>query len=300
MSTIKNIFKLVPCVIIVNLFAAPVETQTETDARSRAIGNANTAVHLGGTSVMGNPSQMAIADSKSVTVTVFPRGLGISELNILNGGLSFLLPVRQIGGTIGIGAIGSLISSDGTAIYKDAQLALGIGKSLGAPFQIGAVGLFQVRSVGDDTTSVESDAGSIGGNLNVGASYKINHDLSVGLVGMNLIRSDYFPEGAVSESAPMALKAGVGFVKPQILVALDGEYLWDSRTINVKMGSELYLMMRKLRIGIGLELHGLSQGLKPSLGFGYRVGPLIIDYAFSYSFNLGGVGEHIASISFMF
>ena len=88
------------------------------------------------------------------------------------------------------------------------------------------------------------------------------------------------------DSVSRDIRLGIGYDKDKYLLSMDVQYVMDDQNVNLALGGEVYLLNDKFRIGAGVELQGISQGVKPSVGFGYDIGKLVIDYAFAYSINL--------------
>jgi hypothetical protein len=138
-------------------------------------------------------------------------------------------------------------------------------------------------------------------NGNVGLLYKINQEMGIGLVGANLIPLNIAASsdsGAKDQVSPL-VKLGFGYTKPKFNAMIDAEYLIIDRVFNFKLGGEIFLLNKKFRAGLGAELMNLQQ-FKPSIGFGYDLGMIVIDYAMSYPIELGTAGDHMFSVTAKF
>lgn len=295
----------------VNLFGA-FESFTDFDARTRAIANANASLPISGSVIVVNPALLPNFGKRLIQLSVLPRGLGLdlgANSMLMNLSGAFILPIKKgklITTESGFGfALNSLlVNNDSSASYYEFQVSAAYGVRLDpkVSFGITAVGQYFMLAPGAEALPAGYTPLPVP-NMNVGFHFAPYDQVSIGLVGMNLLKpniSGLSDSSTNQDNVGRAIVLGVAYSIQRFVIALDTHFLIDSSTFNLKFGGETFFFGRRFHAGVGLEMLGPTRSITPSIGFGGVVGPLVIDYALSYPLNLGGLGNHIFSVTLAF
>lgn len=300
------------CAVSVNLFGA-FESFTDFDARTRAIANANASLPISCSVIVVNPALLPNFGRRLISLSVMPRGLGLdlgqnSLLMNLSG--AFIVPIKKgklITTESGFGmAVNSLlVNNEGQASYNEFQVSLAWGVRLinTVSFGITAVGQYFTLAPGAGESLPAGYSPTPVPNFNLGFHFVPYEQVSIGLVGKDLIRPNISGQAETStnsDNVTRAIVLGVAYSIQRFVIALDTHFLLDSSTFNLKFGGETFFFGRRFHAGVGLEMLGPTRSITPSVGFGGVVGPLVIDYALAYPLNLGGLGNHIFSVTLAF
>lgn len=290
----KNLFVLI---LMVSVAFAAFETLGEIDARSVAAANADAAYSFESSSCMvGNPAFLGGFEKVSVTASASPRSMGLEDSFIINLGTGAAIPIPNAGG-VGVFFSGMFVNADSASLYNEIMTGVGYGHGFVRDrLKIGLSFFIQ-------KWNVASDAGvdvttPLGVNANLGAAVEINQEMTLGLTGRNLLPVDISSDSATDkDTAPTDLKLGFSYDKETFLVSFDTGIVFETRSLNFQLGAETYFFDDKFRLGGGLKMLGISEGIVPSLGFGYGFGAFTIDYALQYPINIGGAGTHLLSFN---
>jgi len=295
----------------VNLFGA-FETFVDFDARTRAIANANAALPVSGSVILVNPALIPSIPRKLVSLSVMPRGLGLDlgQSFIMNLSGSLILPVKK--GKIiktesgfGIAVNALLVNNENQAAYDEFQLSVGYGIKIVKKLALGATlsGQYFVVTPANLAETPPYFNPPLTPNLNVGLHFSPFDTVSIALVGMNLVRMNFVAQGIYTTNidyVPRSIVFGLAYSIQRFVIAMDTHFVVDTSKVNLKFGGETFFAGRRFHSGIGLEMIGPLDGQNVSIGFGGVVGPVVIDYALSYPLRLGGLGNHIFSVTFAF
>ncbi len=291
------------CLIFSDLFGA-FESFADMDARTRAIAGANAAIPVSGSVIVINPALLPSMRRTLLTLTVFPRGLGLNlgDTGALpfNATGSFVAPTKKAG-TFGVAASTLFVNNDNMAAYNEYQLAAAWGIKIIKNFAIGVTAMGQYWSLEDKTGTLPTDFRSpLTFNANLGFHFEPYEQVSIGLVGVNLIRMNTASGGVANtnfDGLSRSVVLGLAYTIFRFVIALDSEFVFDNSQINLKFGGETFFGGRRFHAGIGLEMQGPTKGIVPSIGFGVFLAPFVIDYAFAYPLNLLGFGNHLLSLT---
>lgn len=292
--------------IFVNLYSA-FETFADMDARTRAIAGANAAIPVSGSVIVINPALLPSMRRTLLTLTVAPRGLGLNlgdtgiiPLNLTG---SFVLPTPKAG-TFGVALSTLFVNNDNLFGYSEYQLAAAWGIKIIKNFAVGVTVMGQYWAPDDKTGTLPTDFKSpFTLNANLGFHFEPYEQVSIGLVGVNLIRMNTASGGYNNpnfDGLSRSIVLGLAYTIFRFVIALDSEFVFDNSQINLKFGGETFFGGRRFHAGIGLEMQGPTKGIVPSIGFGVFLAPFVIDYAFAYPLNVLGAGNHLLSLTLAF
>ncbi len=277
------------------------ESLVDTDARSRAMANANATIPISGSVIFGNPALLAKISRPIAAVSLLPRGLGLELENtfLFNASANFVLPLKEAGGA-GLSWNGYFSSMETDTTYNENRLAAAYGICLFKKFSVGGTLILESWGAnGMEGLNLLSYGAPLSVNANIGVHYQLTTNLGLAMVGRRLFGSGLSGGEQRDESAP-TLCAGVGWQNANWVGAIDAEYLFALSTFNLKIGFELQIAKGRLHLGAGAELLGLAQSFTPSLGIGGRFGPFVFDYAIAYPIPLGGAGSHLFTVTMGF
>lgn len=280
------------------------ETLIDVDARTRAMGNANTAVPMSGSVISGNPSLLSKFVRPIASLTVLPRGLGLDLQNIslLNLSANFILPLSNAGG-VAVGYNGYLGAMNSDTSYNEFQMSFGYGVSLfKKKISVGAALLLESwEAKSSDPESPGRYQSSLSPNLNVGIHFQPIPQLGFGVSALRIFGTETSDRTNRSGTLPR-VKVGAAIFQKSWLGTVDVEYLSDFQTVSLKPGVEFGFGGGRFHFGAGFELQIQSKQLQPmpSIGAGVNLGHFVIDYALAYPILLGGAGNHVFTLTFAF
>lgn len=247
-------------------------------ARSLAMAGAAVSTVDDANAIYWNPARLAGLDKTSVTATYASLFEDQSQ-----GFLGVALPMKNLG-VFGVGVdyltvgeiekrAGDSESPDGTFNNQESALSLSYGRQgvLGKNLDLG--GNFKLIRQSLDTKNESAYA------LDLGAAYRMTKTLTAGITVQN-IGSKLGPD-----PLPLLVKAGADgrLFSDRLTVALDGDAWIKDERYTGSFGTEFWLakplaLRAGYRFGQGSTHLGGATGL--SVGFGFRLNPVTLDYAF--------------------
>jgi len=147
-----------------------------------------------------------------------------------------------------------------------------------------------------------SDGTGAGMSVDLGAMYKVNENIRLGLSGQNLFNTGIKWENGVNESIPYNLRAGMVLTpNDKLTVMLDAEKQQGSQVL-FKAGSE-FNIWKNLWIRGGAEQMSQGEGqsyINYTGGVGLKIGELKIDYAYYRDTLVLDNSTHFVSITIDF
>ncbi|HBE02758.1 MAG: hypothetical protein A2096_01805 [Spirochaetes bacterium GWF1_41_5] len=294
-----NFFIIILIMTTFSLHAAFIE-HPDIDARGESVGSAVVTLGSDGNSVNNNPALLGTVDLISLTVTGSPLSLGVEDSSLINCLLAHGVVPFKGAGALGISANLLLVHAEIEGIsknlYNEYEFSLAYGYAINSSFQVGLTAKLQTWSIGKDLGAEFDDIDApLTFNANIGAIFKPIPELSIGLAGINLIGMKINSKSSTSakENVPRSVKAGVGYISPIINVAGDVEFVFDTTDFNIYVGTEKNFFANLFRVGAGIKLLNISDGVVPTAGFGITLKMFKVDYAFSYPISsIAPYGNH--------
>ncbi len=231
-------------------------------ARPAAMGGAYVGIAQGPEGLLVNPAGIAAATSFT-GVAFYSRPFGLKELDA--SGLSLLHPLRT-------GGIGVAVRRFGRSPYEEHVFSLGAGLIILPTVQVGAAAhLYHLR--------IASYGSAATAGLDLGVLVSVAYNVTWGVTIYNVNRPRI---GACEEQLPQVLATGVS-ITPARSVVMTADLHKDVRYPGeVRIGAS-YHIVEPLAIRCGLQTNpGRFAG-----GIGLWVGPVRVDYAASYHYDLG-------------
>ncbi len=276
------------------------ETFSDSDARSRAMGNATAALPVSGGSILMNPAMLAHFPRALATLTAQGRGWGLEleETTLLNGSLHGVLPLGQSSG-LGVGYQGSFNFIDSETYFGETQISAGYGLRLGKIFSAGAAVFMQTWSLrGAEGILPDDFKTPFTINATLGLHARLSKFFSLGLVGANLIGMNLSSQAGNEDTVPRIIRLASTLTTHWFVASAQGDFLIDTTSLNLRIGGETQLFKNKiLHVGVGVEVLGFGEAVVPSVGLGITLTRFSFDYAFSIPIPLGGAGNHTLSVS---
>jgi len=267
------------------------------NARTTAMGGAATALPENIHALSTNPAAIMRAAAPAISATFSDQFVGSA-----GGSIEYVYPKDRFAAYAAslryfnsgsmdrteIGSSGELIETSETFGAQSIVASVSAARYISHALDLGASAKFIYDSIDDKSASAALiDVGIL--------HHTVNENVKVGLSARNLgFQSSYYTDSKYKENLPTSYNAGLSLrMSPKIITALDiGKA--DGENLKLRVGAE-YLIYPSLALRAGLrsdagDYHmgsflGYTGG--GSLGIGWKIGMVDLDYALSSYGDLG-------------